>query len=113
LEGAVRSSDPVDSIPQLSGTLEGDDFSFSQDQILSGGRISAPAFILVLYTKFSESRYQHIITLFKGRFDDLKQGFDDFDRFFLSEAQFVNAQDNIIFSQCHAASSSQMMKKII
>jgi hypothetical protein len=87
----------VDFISQLSGALEGNDFSFPQQQILTGGRVAAAPRSFVFDTKFSETRHQHIIALGQRGFDYVQKRFDDIGGLLLRKAHVVDFRNYFIF----------------
>jgi len=69
------------SIPQSPLTLKSHLPSNRQHVIPSGSRISYASPLLFLDTEFAKDADQHIVTGCEGRFDQLKQNLDCFDKF--------------------------------
>jgi hypothetical protein len=61
----------INSIPQFTRTMKCNDLPRCQHQIFARSWISAPSFLLLLYTKFSKPGDQNILTGFQFAFDDL------------------------------------------
>ena len=66
----------IDLVSEGRRASERNDPPVSQCQVLSGRRIPAYSFSLFIYTEFSESGKEHILTGHKGVFHDLQHRFD-------------------------------------
>jgi hypothetical protein len=94
----------VDSLPELAGAFERNDFPGFEDQILACGRIATPAFFLFPDAKFPEAADQDILSGFQGHFDDFQGRFNDLGRPAFGKLELIlNVSDNLRFGQCHGA----------
>jgi hypothetical protein len=95
---------PVDLVAEFAGTFEGDDLALSEHEVGAGGGVSPPAPVFSLDAEFTESRNKYIILVFQCTFDGFQKRFDDFNRLFFGETQFVYLGNDVVFGQCHGPS---------
>jgi hypothetical protein len=92
----------VDLVAQQLGAPENDHPPLGQHHIAPGCGIATPSGLFCLDAEFPESTYQNIFAIFHLAFDNLKQGFYDFNAFFSGDTEFFgNSIDYLSFGQGH------------
>jgi hypothetical protein len=99
----------IDLLSQFSRAFKGDHLTLPQDQVGTGGRISAPSLRLLLHAELAEPGHEDIVAALEGSLDNLKQGFDGFNGLFFRKAQVIHLCDNIVLGQCHCASRKKWL----
>jgi hypothetical protein len=102
-------SSAIDLASQFPRTFKGDHLALTQGQVGTGSRISSPSRLLLFNTKLAKSGHEDIVSAFEGSFNDFKQGFDGLNGLFFRKTQVIYLCDDIVFGQCHCASSEKWL----